>query len=140
MLQCCDSGYNCLASWRLIQSSPAPVCSDFSRLGHWSVQPERGCTRVWGENFIKLYHLSCPWPALFCRLVCFREFYGVINYRNTSAVPGYTLFIFIRHFTSMGFESGDLASLFPCVSSMIRNASHSLLNLMVCSTFPVTLP
>ena len=114
---------------RAPRSSPAPSARISPALLAGQSR-ERFWTRVWGENFIKLYHLSCPWPALFCRLVCFREFYGVINYRNTSAVPGYTLFIFIRHFTSMGLGSGDFASLFSCVSSMIRNASHSLLNLM----------
>ena len=68
----------------------------------WSASlARRGWTRVWGENFIKLYHLSCPWPALLCRLVCFRAFYGVINYRNTSAVPGYTVYcLCLRHFGS----------------------------------------
>ena len=45
VLQCCDSCYNCLASWRLItahQSSPAPVCSDFSRLGQCQWHTEAG--------------------------------------------------------------------------------------------------
>ena len=45
VLQCCDSGYNCLASWHLIrahQSWPAPVCSDFSRLGQCQWHTEAG--------------------------------------------------------------------------------------------------
>ena len=45
VLQCCDSCYNCQASWRLIrahQSSPAPVCSDFSRLGQCQWRTEAG--------------------------------------------------------------------------------------------------
>ena len=142
-VQCCDSGYNCQASWRLIQSSPqlpSPVCSDFSRLvtGQSS---QRGWTRVWGENFIKLYHLSCPWPALFCRLVCFREFYGVINYRNTSAVPGYTLFILIRHFTWRVRNRGFCKFISLCVIHDTQRKSFTVeLDGLPCSTFPVTLP
>lgn len=140
VFQCCDSGYNCLSSWRLIQSSPAPSARISPALV--SVRPaERGWTGVWGENFIKLYHLSCPWPALFCRLVCFREFYGVINYRNTSAVPGYTLFIFYKTLYLEGVQIPGFGKfIFLCVIHDTQRKSFTILNLMGCSTFPVTLP
>ena len=107
----------------------------------WSASlARRGWTRVWGENFIKLYHLSCPWPALpSCVFQSILWCYKLPQYICSPRVHC-LLFMFKTLWLKRGFKSAALASLFPSVSSMIRNASHSLLDLVVCSTFLVTIP
>ena len=141
VLQCCDSCYNCQASWRLIRAHQLASPRLLGFLPPWSASlARRGWTRVWGENFIKLYHLSCPWPALpSCVFQSILWCYKLPQYICSPRVHC-LLFMFKTLWLKRGFKSAALASLFPSVSSMIRNASHSLLDLVVCSTFLVTIP
>ena len=146
VLQCCDSCYNCQASWRLIrahQSSPArrPPSARISP-ALVSVTGTQRLDPGLGRKFYKIvsFVVSVAGSALpSCVFQSILWCYKLPQYICSPRVHC-LLFMFKTLWLKRGFKSAALASLFPSVSSMIRNASHSLLDLVVCSTFLVTIP